>query len=132
MSDTVVVNLDFLIELARNGDGKLLAEIIRKCGLYHPKLRDFARDLVIDALEGKIQRPHKLTWAAARDRGWRERAVVRAVNRKMGNRRNTDQRTAWTKEFCDRYDTTADAVERFLWHPPKLTAAVKRRRSARK
>jgi hypothetical protein len=112
----VTVDLDWRINLAKKGDGELLADLIssaqdRKWLIRHEPLWDFLAAVV----HGKVRlpRPRKLTWLA-KDRRWqRERAVARAVHVQMkidGKQRDKGAREYWTRKYCVAYGTTPAAV----------------------
>lgn len=120
MADNIaVVNLEWLIALARKGDGEQLAEALRSKEQRDRLLRiegdaaELLWSLLADALTGKIPKPKKRTWLAKDRRWFRERAVARSVDAHMGKRRDVEERALWTRKLCEVYDTTPNNVAAF-------------------
>jgi hypothetical protein len=125
--DLADVDLHWRIDLARNGDGKPLADFLRRNEPIPPVLREFLATVV----EGKtpLKRPRKLTYEWRSRRYLLEMEVVRLVNIEMGGKRNTNLRTRLTLKWCDIFGTTPNAVKDFIHH---CRDGVKRRKSGLK
>lgn len=125
-------NLEFLIDLAHNGDGGLLADIMRRGVRIHPTLREFLAAVV--AGEIRLKSPRKRTVLAMSERGWQEKRVARDVEigmREHGKQRDKELRTALTRKACKFYGgrnsaALLAAVDRFLKHKPKPRVAPRR------
>ena len=131
MADLAVVGLEWMIDLALNGDGEPLAKWLRRGKPIEPMLREFLAEVVAGKI--KLKRPGKLTYAARSRRYLREEMVVRFVEhemREIGKRRDTDLRTKLTRKWCEANGTTPNAVADFLRY--QKSRAAKRRTTARK
>jgi hypothetical protein len=111
---------DWFVELARTGDGSLLAEVLRG----HEKKADAPLPphvwrFLADVLDGrvKLKRRKKLT-AIAKDRRYlKEKMVARMVRfemRECGRQRDKQLRVGLIRRWSDYYDTTPANVERYL------------------
>jgi hypothetical protein len=129
MADLAVVDLEWRIWLAKNGDGELLAELLRRNEPIHATLREFLAEVVAGKI--KLKRPilRPRTYMAQGQRWHSERMVVHCVNVEMGKRRNTHERTHLIDKFSQIFRTTPNAVGAFLKHG---RTAAKRRASERK
>jgi hypothetical protein len=126
MADLAVVNLEWMIRLARNGDGEPLAKWLHRGEPVEPMLREFLAKVVAGKI--KLKRPRKLTYAARSRRYLREQMVVRLVDHEMrasNKRRDMGLRTKLTRKWCEDYGTTENAVADFLRHHKRRTTAHK-------
>ena len=113
--DLAVVNLEWMISLALDGDGEMLAELIRQNEPVHPILREFLADVV----SGKIRLAprRKLTYKSGLRRYLSEKMVVFFVESEMrdnGKQRDKALRTKLTHKWCKAYGTTINAVDDYL------------------
>jgi len=116
--------LAWQIELAKKGDGadlarRLLSDEYLMQSVPH-NLREFLAGIVTQKI--KLSRPLKRTLKWKDEYGWRERGVVNMVDYEMhlkGRLRDEKLRTRFTKEWCERYKTTPNAVASYLKHPRK-------------
>jgi hypothetical protein len=129
--DLAIVNLEWMIHLARNGDGEPLAKWLRRDKPVEPVLRKFLADVIAGKI--KLKRPTKRTYLWKVNRFQREQMVVTMVDyqmRQKGRLRDTTLRTGLTDDWCIYYDTTPIAVAAYLKY--QKGRAVKRRIPARK
>jgi hypothetical protein len=133
MADSLAdVDLEWRIDLARKGDGELLAELLRRNEPIPPKLREFL--IGVFAGEIKLKRPLLRTRTyMARSRLWlREKSVMQIVEiemRKHGKQRDKNLRTQLIRKWCEVYGTSPAEVDRFRKHKPlPLTAAGRAQR----
>ena len=116
-----VVDLEWLIGLAQNGDGQLLAEVMRRTMQGRP-LAPALFDFVVKLVGGQIRlTPRKRTVVWESERWWQERRVAFGVEIEMsrrGKQRDKNLRAALTREACEFWGTDPAAVGRFLKHNP--------------
>ena len=117
--DIARLNLQWLLQLAREGDQRELAKHLRKDTtiIPDPELRAFIVGLLDGSIKPKRQR--KLTAAHKMRRtlhGIREQNVAFIVDRIMGKRRDKAERLRLTKKACEHFGTTPEAVAQFLKH----------------
>jgi hypothetical protein len=119
--DIMTSELEWRIELARKGDGELLAEWLRsnqerdellQCEPAAEILWSFLADVV--AGKARLSAPLKLSYMARKRRWVREERVAAAVAARMNSRRNKSERDYWTRKLCEAYGTTPDAVADFI------------------
>src|SRR5262249_34995414 len=97
----------------KQGDGGLLAELLSRKEEREWLLRhEFLWNFLAAVVSGKVRLPplRKLTWLGKDRRHWREEAGLRAVEARLGQRRDKNKRTYWTDQFCEVYDTTPERV----------------------
>jgi hypothetical protein len=111
---------NWIIDLARDGDGSELAEVLRDhARKAKPPLPPDVWRFLADVIDGevKLKRRKKLTVDAKRKRHWREVQVVKRVRwgmRANGRLRDKQLRTKLTREWSEHYGTTSANVERYL------------------
>jgi hypothetical protein len=121
--DLAIVDLLWKIELARNGDGEMLAQLLRLQGErpLHPALKKFLADVVAGKV--KLKRPRWLTWRWKHvDRYWREGRVVFMVDfemEKRGKQRDKHLRKKLTSKWCKEFDTNERAVAEYRKREPR-------------
>ena len=114
--DLESVELEWLIELARKGDGEQLADLIRRNEPLDPKLRAFVADVVAGKI--RLRRPPKVTYLDRRRSRWnREKQLVEIVEFKMreaGKQRDLAMRARLTGEWCPDFGTTPKRVAEYI------------------
>ena len=124
--DLAEVDLEWLIDLAKKGDGGPLAKQLLSDDFTPPKmLREFLAGVVTGKI--KLKRPRTPTYELREQRHLRERYVVMMVDHEMqlaGQQRDTALRTHLTWKWCDCFDTTPNRVESYLRHPRRPRRAT--------
>src|SRR6266545_3312600 len=110
-------HLEWLIDLARRGDGELLAELLRGNEPIPPKLREFLAGVVAGKIKLKPPLLRTRTFAEMSRRWLREKHAALAVEMEMRDRaksRDLDLRTALIQKWSKCYGTDEAAVRRYL------------------
>jgi hypothetical protein len=138
-----IVDLEFLIELARNGEGELLAKAMRgnEAVRTAPLVLEFAAAVFAGEIKLKTR---KLKYLTRVERWGRARFIEHQVKMEMrarGVQRDPVLRETLTKELCGLYGSDVSAVADFRKHKTEplptavraaTVAAAKRRKSAQK
>jgi hypothetical protein len=118
--DLLTLDVEWRIVLAKQGDGELLAELLRSERRRNEVLQfeptsELLWSFLTDVITGEIKlpAPRKLTYLAKTRRWQREKAVARGLDIYMGKRRNKSERTLWMRKLCAAYGTTPNAVAAF-------------------
>jgi len=131
-------DLKWRIDLARKGDGELLAELLSEILSRNepvpPKLCEFLVGVVAGKIILKPPLLRTRTFKEMSRRWLLEKHAAHAVEIEMrdhGKQRDKKLRTALTRKWFEAYGTTPAAVEYFLRHKPKpLTAGARAQRAA--
>jgi hypothetical protein len=115
--DLLDVNLEWLIELARQGDGEQLADLIRNGEPLAPLLREFLADVVAGKIRLKRPRKRSRTYLSRVNSSLPEKHAVQAVRAEMrglGRQRDTKLRAELTEKWGKVYGVSPVAIADYL------------------